>query len=219
MKYLSALLIVLTGCAVKADVEPTGTLYSAPEVVCVPVVPDVPDIPEVEPVNTKRVVHVYGPAWCLTCKTIPDDPRFIKHKEPFPSWVYALADRQGFPVMHWQAKGGAWKAKGGWTNETDLDAAIVAADNPVKTVGYSQKGYPVRGSWWTHPGDVWSHLQQAPHNFSADYVRTLSRPEAESLHSDDHEHRVKGSPPRVQRYQRQVIRMTPRNTYCPTCPR
>lgn len=54
--------------------------------------------------------------------------------------------------------------------------------------------YPVRGSWWSHPGDIRSHLVNAPQHrgkFDVAWMNSLSVPELKSLHSDDHEGRVK----------------------------
>ena len=54
-------------------------------------------------------------------------------------------------------------------------------------------GYPLRGSWWTHPGEIHAHLLSGEHagKFDRDWIRSLTVSEAESLHSDDHEGRVK----------------------------
>ena len=54
-------------------------------------------------------------------------------------------------------------------------------------------GYPVRGNLWKHPGEIHAHLQTGEHSgkFPADWVKGLTSAEAESLHSDDHENRVK----------------------------
>ncbi len=68
-------------------------------------------------------------------------------------------------------------------------APVVAKAESVRT------GYPVRGNWWTHPGEIHSHLQSGEHRgkWPAEWVRSLTNAEAESLHSDDHEGRVKVS--------------------------
>lgn len=50
-------------------------------------------------------IHVYGPKWCSVCREIPDSPRYYKHSEPFPDWVYERADKHGFPVIHYQKDG------------------------------------------------------------------------------------------------------------------
>jgi hypothetical protein len=54
-------------------------------------------------------------------------------------------------------------------------------------------GYPIRGNWWTHPGEVHAHLMSGEHRgkWTAEWVRSLTNSEAESLHSDDHEKRVR----------------------------
>lgn len=53
--------------------------------------------------------------------------------------------------------------------------------------------YPVRGSLWRHPGPIKSHLKSGEHagKFDHGYIEDLEPIEAESLHSDDHENRVK----------------------------
>ncbi len=57
----------------------------------------------------------------------------------------------------------------------------------------AKTGYPVRGSWWTHPGEIHAHLMSGEHRgkWTAEWVRSLTNAEAESVHSDDHEGRVK----------------------------
>ena len=58
--------------------------------------------------------------------------------------------------------------------------------------------YPVRGSWWTHPGpstkaSLIAHLQDGQHadKFDVAWLQTLSVAELESLHSDDHDGKLK----------------------------
>lgn len=68
---------------------------------------------------------------------------------------------------------------------------------PKPSAPAPRAGYPVRGSWWTHPGSgragLIHHLQSGVHTgkFSEAWLNSLSLAELESLHSDDHEHRVK----------------------------
>lgn len=54
-------------------------------------------------------------------------------------------------------------------------------------------GYPLRSSWWTHPGEVHAHLLVGEHagKFDPTWLMSLSNAEAEALHSDDHEGRLK----------------------------
>lgn len=85
--------------------------------------------------------------------------------------------------------------------------------------------YPVRGNLWTHPGSAKQHLLSGEHagKFAKWWVDQLSTAEAESLHSDDHEGRVKW-----QYVNRRVAAETGRaaqpvaptrtQSYCPTCP-
>lgn len=57
--------------------------------------------------------------------------------------------------------------------------------------------YPVRGGWWSHPGGgragLINHLMNGQHagKFSRSYLDSLDMAELESLHSDDHERRLK----------------------------
>ena len=56
--------------------------------------------------------------------------------------------------------------------------------------------YPTRGGWWTHPGSgraaLINHLSSGEHRgkFDRRWLETLSLSQLESLHTDDHEHRV-----------------------------
>src|SRR6185369_16767785 len=52
--------------------------------------------------------------------------------------------------------------------------------------------YPVRGNWWTGCGS-WRHLTQGEHagKFDSRWLQSLSGAEIQSLHSDDHDGRVK----------------------------
>lgn len=55
----------------------------------------------------------------------------------------------------------------------------------------ARTGYPIRGSWWTGCSS-WTHLTQSVHTgkFPNSWLQTLTNQEVQSLHSDDHEHRV-----------------------------
>lgn len=229
---------MLGGCAVPTMEAAVGTRYSAPlpvesnsladwegEAPPPPRISEqakVPDTKLVDPFKPRpsrtppedRPVHVYGPSWCKVCQTIPADGRFVKHKEPFPDWTYTKGQ---WPILHWQGVDGKWYFQRGWKGEAKLNELIAATDNPQpKTAKPSaRQGYPVRGAWWTHPGDVYSHLISS-HGYHPEYVRTLSRAEAESLHSDDHEGRVKGNPPKARRNTTMLPLMM--RSYCPTCP-
>jgi hypothetical protein len=56
----------------------------------------------------------------------------------------------------------------------------------------SLRGYPLRNTWWTHPGEIHSHLLTGEHRnkWPADWLRSLTTAEAEALHADDHEGKV-----------------------------
>lgn len=55
-----------------------------------------------------------------------------------------------------------------------------------------RSGYPTRRNLWSHPGEIHAHLLSGEHRgkFDPDWIRLLSKQEAESLHSDDHDGRV-----------------------------
>lgn len=215
-KTASILLLLLAGCTVAAEAKPEPihpdpfTGITIPDEVPGPdentgnTEESTPKTDEIATVQAPKI-HVYGPDWCSVCKEIPDQERFIKHKEPFPPWVYERANKHGFPVLHWN-NGTKWKATYGWYGEEELDR-IIAGEPAAAVVGE----YPVRGGWWTHPGTIWNHL--VSHGYSEEYVRSLSYAEAMSLHSDHHEGRVKGNPPRA------AVQRVMRRTYCPACPR
>lgn len=54
-----------------------------------------------------------------------------------------------------------------------------------------QATYPLRGDWWTGCNS-WRHMASGVHagKFAASWLQRLSWPELQSLHSDDHEHRI-----------------------------
>lgn len=55
-----------------------------------------------------------------------------------------------------------------------------------------RQGYPIRGNWWSGCS-TWQHLATGEHKgkFDTAWLKTLSNSEVQSLHSDDHEGRVK----------------------------
>lgn len=231
--FAATLVLILAGCAVHAEPVAQGTRYSAPIIAeCTPT--DTSPLPKPKPADSTPAergakpaaatfksgkVYFFCPDFpCPACDRV--DSRYTKIEQPYPAgfeWVNEYGNANGWPVMYWRGKDN-WHRRVGYESVEATEAIV----NPPKQAEMPT-GYPVRGSWWTHPGDVWSHLMGSPHNFSADYVRTLSRAEAESLHSDDHEGRVKGNPPRrgaihwstsYQRPQRQS-RFRATGYYCP----
>ncbi len=68
------------------------------------------------------------------------------------------------------------------------------AKTKVKAEVWKFSGYPVRPSntWWTGCKD-WTHLAQGAHagQFPVEWLKMLSNAEIQSLHSDDHEGKVK----------------------------
>lgn len=127
----------------------------------------------------------------------------------------------------------------GVNNRPDASPAEVAQ---VPTSGH----YPLRGSWWS-VGSNWrpSHAQLVSHlsgasahrgKFELAWLQSLSAAELNSVHSDDHEGRLKGqyvnkmeasvsrstnTAPQVapQPVKRAPARRAVPRTYCPTCPR
>lgn len=67
----------------------------------------------------------------------------------------------------------------------------VAAEAEVPEVK-TYPHYPLRGNWWSGCPN-WTHLTVGPHKgkFDPEWLKGLSNPEIQSLHSDDHDGRVK----------------------------
>ncbi len=91
----------------------------------------------------------------------------------------------------------------------------------------ARKVYPLRGSWWTGC-DSWQHLAVGEHTgkFDPTWLASLSNEELQSLHSDDHEKKVKWDfvvRPAVQKVQtgKQVQMRWSVRTDCPNgrCPK
>lgn len=70
---------------------------------------------------------------------------------------------------------------------------MLCPPSPVQVVHLQRKAlYPIRGNWWTGC-DSWVHLTKGEHRgkYSPAWLQSLSWDELQSLHSDDHERRVK----------------------------
>lgn len=127
----------------------------------------------------------------------------LKHQRPEPaSWKKWLNDMKvkGFPTdvvftqdhQRWTLLNGVADSPEDYVKR--IEVAIEKLKKPVKAKTV-KTGYPIRGGWWSHPGEIHSHLKSGEHRgkWSSDWVDSLSNREAESLHSDDHENRVKWS--------------------------
>lgn len=80
--------------------------------------------------------------------------------------------------------------------DADAMAAIAIAKAKRERVQQvepvAKSGYPVRGSWWTGCSG-WQHLASGEHigKFPTEWLKSLTWAEVQSLHSDDHEGKVK----------------------------
>lgn len=99
-------------------------------------------------------------------------------------------------------------------------------DPPAKVVKAEPKftGYPVRGNLWSHPGNIHAHLKTGEHRgkWPSVWIDSLTVAQAESLHSDDHEGRVKWQYVPKAVVEAPAVRYTLPSSYstCPTgnCP-
>jgi hypothetical protein len=74
-----------------------------------------------------------------------------------------------------------------------LALARAARDRtPIVSVEPVRTGYPVRGNWWTGCPN-WTHLTTGIHagSFPVEWLKTLTNAEVQSLHSDQHENKVR----------------------------
>lgn len=63
---------------------------------------------------------------------------------------------------------------------------------PVGQAPAGKRGYPTRGRWWSGCAN-WQHMTRGEHagKYDHDWLKSLTWQELQSLHSDDHEGRVK----------------------------
>jgi len=110
----------------------------------------------------------------------------VEVKSP-PAWT----NGKTFPILHWETQHG-WKYQEGWSGTSHFLAAFTSSQKQVTKPSVVATRYPIRGSWWTGCSD-WRHLTQGEHagKFDHNWLRSLSNSEVQSLHSDDHENRVK----------------------------
>ena len=130
-------------------------------------------------------------------------------------FIFDSADRvpaegrgKKLPLLHYHTDSG-WKFLSGWsgafefaqrwsTSNTGTEVRVENQGQPIRSSSTDNQGavahYPVRGSWWTGCGS-WQHMTQGEHRgkFDANWLKSLSWSELQSLHSDDHEHRVQWS--------------------------
>lgn len=139
------------------------------------------------PASTRPVVLFYGRENCDSCtrgkRELPTCgvPYRI---EPAPAWV------ESFPTLAWQTRDGRWHYLFGWPGKAEFLRSYNATLKPAPKATSAR--YPVRGSWWSGCRD-WEHMTRGEHRgkFDKAWLRSLSWAELQSLHSDDHEGRVK----------------------------
>jgi len=153
------------------------------------------------------VVRLYVSDACPACDKLKDKLTCvpaIKFVECEPEdWVTST------PVLQWQGEDGRWWSMGNHGAGVDLQQFVKEFNgtNPSRIevafdiLEAKDIGYPVRGNYWS-VGSNWSpsrsqveyHLlysSQHAGKFSRSYLAQLDWRELQSLHSDDHENRVK----------------------------
>lgn len=172
----------------------------------------------------RRTIYVYAqPGSTVALDEIRSDLgsdfdiRVYNDPATFPAWLTTQAKQPGwgYPLLHWRtptdsgkvmvwAGAEAFHAQDGVVKKKQPAQAADQWSPPDRRSGSGRSvetacSYPVRGSWWTHPGrrlnkaDLIAHLQSGFHGgkFRLAYLHSLSPEELESLHSDDHEGRVR----------------------------
>ena len=155
---------------------------------------------------SKPEVILYTTSSCPACDSLKNKLSCVPAiefvcRDP-PAWVTSV------PVLHWQADNGRWWSMGNNGAGVDLQTFVEQYNEtcPSKTevaldaIEAKEIGYPLRGNYWS-VGSNWSpsrgqviyHLQHGVHagKFSRSYLGQLDWRELQSLHSDDHESRVK----------------------------
>lgn len=153
------------------------------------------------------IVRLYVSDNCPACDRLKDNLSCvpaIKFVEREPEgWVTST------PVLQWQGEDGRWWSMGNHGAGVDLQQFVTEfnATNPSRLdvafdiLEAKDIGYPVRGNYWS-VGSNWSPsreqveyhlLYSSAHagKFSKSYLDQLDWRELQSLHSDDHEGRVK----------------------------
>lgn len=133
---------------------------------------------------------------CLTLKAEKDriNSPHIELKDEAPEWTSGHA----FPVLHWETPTG-WRSQDGWYGAgpflTTYDQSMQATAKSAAPVVQQQQRvvlrhgglyygrYPSTYDW---PGDLRAHLTQSPHNYSWDYVNSLSDQQVIAVHDQWH---------------------------------
>ena len=158
------------------------------------------------PVRKDAIVRLYVTGNCPACDVLKKQltcvPQIKFVTKPPEDWVTST------PVIQWQGDDGRWWSMGNHGVGVDLQAFAneYRGTNPSQTqVAFDvlearDIGYPIRGGFWS-VGNNWRpsrsqviyHLQYGVHagKFSKSYLDQLTLQELQSLHSDDHERRVK----------------------------
>lgn len=216
------------------DLNNTGSPTGNVPTESLPVEPSVgsaPILPADEPADGRKVVYVYvsPDVPCINCKILERESATLKldvcflWRKGIPPKVQEYLGGTAYPLLHWTNNKGTGEFWQGWSQgdakafrsklfettseETAFSGAVSKEKNEIP--------YPVRSSWWTFPGnsraDLIYHLRVAPEHrgkFDTAWLNTLSWDELMSLHSDDHEHKVRTYKQPKRRLQ----------LFCPTCP-
>lgn len=172
-----------------------------------------PDTGQVAP-PAVAVVTVYTKPGSADCDNMKADTKgytaldFRFQAKEYPPWVKdRLAAGETFPFAEWKSANprgsysSGWPGLAAWLKRYNASlkpaAAGVQSSSSLQPLPGSNPAaarvhYPIRGSWWTGCGS-WQHLASGEHSgkFDQNWLRSLSWAEIQSLHSDDHEHRVK----------------------------
>ena len=173
-----------------------------------------------------RLLDLYAPTWCPHCTQAKKDVaelskdfevRIQTDSELFPKFINDQAAKSGwgYPLVHWETRSksgrmAVWTGLEAFRKHDTKDNAL-AVTTPIK--------YPTRGGLWSFPGSgktaLINHLMSGRHagKFSKKWLETLSLSSLSSLHSDDHEGRVK-----YQYITGSGAVPVKASAYCPTCP-
>lgn len=156
---------------------------------------------------TSPKVRLYGGAGCDACNKLKSQlscvPQIDFVEEEPLSWVTSI------PVLHWQGDNGEWYQMGNDGDGVDLQSFVSEYNrtNPSQvTVAFDvleakDIDYPIRGNYWS-VGSTWNpsrsqvlyHLKYASQHagkFKHSWLDSRSFKQLQSLHSDDHEYRVR----------------------------
>lgn len=175
-------------------------------------------IPECPYVKNGTLVHVYldlddGDSVRRISKDCGEIEGIVfsfrdKSRIPAAGRDYLSNGSYKLPLLHYHTDRG-WVFQAGWPGSLEFaqrwSAANAGSELLVKDQGVSQRqspanhqgqvaNYPIRNGWWTGC-DGWRHMTQGVHagKYDPAWLQALSWDELQSLHSDDHEGRVKQS--------------------------